>query len=208
MPHIKLPTGIPGIIGGLIYRPEVARPIAELSEIMLRGPNSLSPGERELIASYVSTRNECHFCQSSHRAAAAHHLDKNYDLVDAVRCDPESAPVSAKLKALLAIAGKVQVSGKEVTKDDVARARAEGATDMEIHDTVLIASMFCMANRYVDGLATFTPEDDKVYDRMGAMMANKGYSMPGKVELFLMSVFMRFKGDRNGARSRPAANAQ
>lgn len=201
MPHIKLPTGIPGIIGGLIYRPEVAGPIAELSEIMLRGPNTLTPGEREMIAAFVSTRNECHFCQSSHRAAAAHHLDKNYNLVDAVRCDPENAPVSAKLKALLGIAGKVQESGKSVTEADIARARAEGATDMEIHDTVLIASMFCMANRYVDGLATFTPESDTIYDRMGSMMANKGYAMPSKFELWLMSIVMRFKKDRNGARA-------
>ncbi|HVY95081.1 MAG TPA: peroxidase-related enzyme [Bryobacteraceae bacterium] len=205
MPHIKLPTGIPGIIGGLLYRPEVAGPIAELSELMLRGPNTLTPGERELIAAYVSTRNECHFCQSSHRAAAAHHLDQNYDLVDAVRCNPENAPVSPKLKALLAIAGKVQESGKNVTEADVARARAEGATDMEIHDTVLIAAMFAMANRYVDGLATFTPEDDRIYHRMGAMMANKGYAMPGKLQLWLMSIVMRFKKDRNAARSHSPA---
>ena len=207
MPHIKLPIGIPGIIGGLLYRPEVAGPIAELSEIMLRGPNTLTRGERELIATFVSTRNDCYFCQTSHRAAAAHHLEKNYDLVDSVRCDPESAPVSPKLKALLAIAGKVQESGKSVTEPDIARARAEGATDMEIHDTVLIASMFCMANRYVDGLATFTPEDDKIYDRMGAMMANKGYGMPGKLELWFMSFFLRFRKDRNGARAQAASNS-
>src|SRR5262245_3989620 len=204
MPHIKLPVGIPGIIGAMLLRPETAGPIAEISELMLRGPNSLTPGEREMIAAYVSTRNECHFCQSSHRAAAAHHLGRDYSLVDAVRCDPESAPVSPKLKALLAIAGKVQISGKSVTREDVARARAEGATDMEIHDVVLIASMFCMANRYVDGLATFTPDDAKVYDRMGAMMANKGYSMPGKLELWLMGIFMRFKRDRNASRARGA----
>lgn len=202
MPHIKLPAGIPGIIGGMLFRPEIAGPICELTEIVLRGPSTLTLGERELIATYVSTRNDCYFCQTSHRAAAAHHLDKNYELVDAVRCDPERAPVSPKLKALLAIAGKVQVSGKSVTEEDVVKARAEGATDLEIHDTVLIAAMFCMANRYVDGLAAFTPEDEKVYDRMGAMMASKGYTLPGKLELWFMSLFMRFKGDRNGARSR------
>jgi uncharacterized peroxidase-related enzyme len=203
VPHIKLPAGIPGIIGAMMYRPEVAGPITELTEIMLRGPNSLTRGDREMIAAYVSTRNECYFCQTSHRAAAAHHLDKNYSLVDAVCCDPENAPVSPKLKALLAIAGKVQVSGKSVTPEDVARARAEGATDMEIHDTVLIAAMFCMANRYVDGLAAFTPDDEKIYDRMGAMMAKRGYGMPRKLALRLMGIFMRFKGDRNGARSAP-----
>ena len=185
----------------MVFRPEIAEPICELTEILLRGPNTLTPAERELIATYVSTRNDCYFCQTSHRAAAAHHLDMNYELVDAVRCDPESAPVGAKLKALLAIAGKVQVSGKSVTEEDIARARAEGATDMEIHDTVLISAMFCMANRYVDGLAAFTPEDAKLYERMGSTMANKGYIIPGKLELWLMSLFMRFKADRNAARS-------
>ena len=201
MPHIKLPAGVPGILGGMIYRPEIAGPICELTEIVLRAPNTLTPGERELIASYVSTRNDCYFCQNSHRAAAANHLDGNYDLVDMVRCDPEQAPVSPKLKALLNIAGKVQVSGKNVTQEDVARARSEGATDLEIHDTVLIAAMFCMANRYVDGLASFTPEDQRVYDHMGSVMANKGYAMPGKLEVWFMKLFLRFKGDRNGARS-------
>jgi len=160
------------------------------------------------LATFVSAENECRYCQTIHGAIAAHHLGGNEDLVVQVKNDPQRAAISDKLKALLVIAGKTAESGKLVTAADVERARQHGATDVEIHDTVLIASRFCMANRYVDGLATFTPEDDKVYDRMGAMMANKGYSMPGKVELFLMSVFMRFKGDRNGARSRPAANAQ
>jgi uncharacterized peroxidase-related enzyme len=200
--HIKLPAGVPGIIGAILFRPEIAGPILDLTEIVMRGPNTLTQGEREMIAAYVSTRNDCHFCRSSHRAAAAHYLDNNYDLVDAVRCDPESAPVGPKLKALLAIAGKVQVSGKSVTVEDVARARAEGATDLEIHDTVLIAAMLSMANRYVDGLATFTPEDDKIYDRMGSTMAKNGYVMPGKPELWFMRLFLRFKKDRNRARSR------
>lgn len=154
-----------------------------------------------MIAAYVSTRNDCHFCRSSHRAAAAHYQDGNYDLVDAVRCDPESAPVSAKLKALLAIAGKTQISGKRVAAEDVERARAAGATDMEIHDTVLITAMLSMANRYVDGLATFTPEDPKIYERMGATMAKNGYVMPGKLELWFMRLFLRFKRDRNRARA-------
>ena len=130
-----------------------------------------------MIATYVSTRNDCYFCQTSHRAAAAHHLNGNYELVDQVRFDPASAPVSAKFKALLAIAARVQQGGKNVTSDDVARARQEGATDLEIHDVVLIAAAFCMYNRYVDGLATFTPTDPDLYDEMGERMAHEGYTV-------------------------------
>jgi uncharacterized peroxidase-related enzyme len=159
----------------MAYRPETARPLRELAEVLLRGPNTLTSGERETIAAFVSSRNDCHFCHASHRAAAAHHLDGDYGLVDAVTHDYLNAPISPKLKALLTIAGKVQQGGKQVTVDDVERARAEGATDREIHDAVLIAAAFCMYNRYVDGLATWTPTEHEAYDQMGRRMAHQGY---------------------------------
>ncbi len=175
MPHISLPEAFPGITGGFAFRPETAKPMRELAEALLRSPSSLTSGEREMIATFVSTLNDCYFCQSSHRAAAAHHLDRDYKLVDSVRFDYRNAPVSEKLKALLAIAAKVQIGGKSVTADDIDDARRQGATDIEIHDTVLIAAAFCMYNRYVDGLATFTPTDQNLYDAMGARMAHEGY---------------------------------
>ena len=100
-----------------------------------------------MIATYVSSQNDCKFCQFSHGAAAAEHLGGNYDLIDRLKLDYETAEVSDKMKALLAVAGKVQKGGKQVTSDDIARARRRGATDKEIHDTVLIAAAFSMYNR-------------------------------------------------------------
>jgi len=175
MPHISLPEGLPGITSGFAFRPETAKPMRELAEVLLRGGNTLSSAEREMIATLVSDRNDCHFCQASHRAAAAHHLGGNYEVVDAVKRDFHTAPVSPKLKALMAIAAKVQESGQQVATSDIERARAAGATDVEIHDAVLIAAAFCMFNRYVDGLATFTPRDEQAYDHMGRRMASEGY---------------------------------
>jgi uncharacterized peroxidase-related enzyme len=180
MPHIELPEGMPGIVSAFAFRPETATPMRALAEELLRGPNSLTSGERDIIATFVSTRNDCVFCQNSHRAAAAHHSGVTYEMVDAVRADYVSAPIGPKLKALLTIAGKVQESGRYVTAEDVAAARAEGATDREIHDTVLIAATFCMFNRYVDGLATVAPQDPDAYDEMGAQMASHGYVRPVK----------------------------
>jgi hypothetical protein len=75
----------------------------------------------------------------------------------------------------LGIAGKVQKGGKQVTESDVAAARKEGATDKEIHDTVLIAASFCMFNRYVDGLGTWFPEDAAWYRERGRIVAAGGY---------------------------------
>lgn len=175
MPHISLPEGLPGITSAFAYRPETAKPMRELAEVLLRGPNTLTSAERETIAAFVSARNDCHFCHASHRAAAAHHDGGDYAAVDAVTRDYQSAPVTPKLKALLRIAGQVQLGGRNVSAEDVAAARAEGATDTEIHDAVLIAAAFCMFNRYVDGLATFTPIGHEHYDAMGHRMAHEGY---------------------------------
>jgi uncharacterized peroxidase-related enzyme len=175
MPHIALPEGLPGITSGFAFRPETAKPMRELAEVLLRGASTLTSAEREMIATLVSDRNDCHFCQASHRAAAAHHSGGSYEVVDAVKRDFNSAPVSEKLKALMTIAAKVQESGRQVTAADVERARTAGATDIEIHDAVLIAAAFSMFNRYVDGLATFTPRDEHAYDQMGQRMAKEGY---------------------------------
>lgn len=176
MPHINLPEGLPGILGPMVFRPETARPLNELADALLRGPSTLTPGERELIATYVSARNDCFFCQTIHGAVAAHHLGQDQQFLVDVKADPDSAPISDKLKALLHIAGKVQAGGKNVTDADVAAAREHGATDLEIHDTVLIAAAFCMFNRYVDGLATWAPRELDGYWERASRLASIGYS--------------------------------
>jgi uncharacterized peroxidase-related enzyme len=178
MPHIALEQGVPGIVSAFAFRPETAKPMRALAETLLRGPSTLSSADRETIAAYVSSRNECRFCQLSHSAAAAEHLggsDAHYALIESVKADLDSASVTPKLKSLLRIAGKVQQGGKQVTSADIAAAREQGATDLEIHDTVLIAAAFCMYNRYVDGLATWQPEDPNSYRPMGKRMAHEGY---------------------------------
>ena len=177
MAHIPLPDGLPGIRGPMAFRPETAKPLNELANILLHGPHSLTPGERELIATFVSAENECRFCQTVHGAIAAHHLGGDEALVQQVKADPEAAAISPKLKALLVIAGKTAESGKLVTADDVARARQHGATDLEIHDTVLIAAFFCLCNRYVDGLATSMPESADYYRERAPLVAQFGYTM-------------------------------
>ncbi len=166
MAHIQVPEGVPGIRSLVMFRPESGKPLYELAQVLLRGGDStLSEAERELIAAYVSSRNECMFCMSSHAAASRYLFQDRKQVVDIVLEDYQSAEISDKLKSLLNIAGKVQISGKSVNENDVADARKHGATDREIHDTVLIAATFCMFNRYVDGLASFTPTDPKAYEK-------------------------------------------
>ena len=177
MAYIKLDNNAPGIRGLMLYRPETAEPLNQLAEVLLQGPSSLSKGERELIATYVSNLNECMFCASTHGAIAKHHLN-DADLVKQIIADPQNASISLKLKALLQIAGKVQQGGKNVTEQDIENARQANADDREIHDTVLIAAAFCMYNRYVDGLGTHAPDDENIYDQIGAYRAKAGYLAP------------------------------
>nr|WP_237554765.1 peroxidase-related enzyme [Streptomyces sp. SID4948] len=164
-------------MGLMTYRPETAKPLNALAEQLLRGEHSLTAGERELIAAYVSGLNECEFCCGSHSAFAAAQLDGGMHVVDQVRADVEHAPVTPKLRALLRIAGAVRDDGRKVTTELVDGARAEGATDVEIHDTVLIAAAFCMFNRYVDGLGTVAPSDPRHYGEAAHRIVSVGYGV-------------------------------
>jgi uncharacterized peroxidase-related enzyme len=178
VPHITLNSAEPGIRGLLRYRPETAGPLSELTETLLRGPSTLTRGERELIAAYVSALNGCRYCAWSHGACAAAQLPGGMALVEQVRADAGTAPVGAKLTALLAIGRAVADSGRAVTAGQAAAARAAGATDLEIHDTVLIAAVFCMFNRYVDGLATTAPDDPALYAAGAQRLIAHGYVAP------------------------------
>ena len=176
MAHIALNNDLPGIRGLMAYRPETAEPLNELVEMLLRNDdNTLSRGERELIGTYVSYLNDCFFCQNVHGSLAGHYLACDIQQIDAIKQDFQSAPLSDKMKALLSIAASVQKSGKQVTENQVEEARKSGATDIEIHDTVLIAAAFCMFNRYVDGLGTWAPTDRQFYVNRAPQRAEEGY---------------------------------
>ena len=127
MAHITLNSDEPGIRGLFRFRPQTARPLNELVEVLLREPNTLTRGERELIASYVSSLNQCKYCCSSHSAYAAAQLPEGMPLVRQVCTDVSNAPVSPKLRALLDIAAAVQKGGLSVTQELVDAARARGS---------------------------------------------------------------------------------
>jgi uncharacterized peroxidase-related enzyme len=175
MPHIDFENDLPGIRSAMAYSPKTAKPLSELAEILLRSDDGLTRAERELIATHVSYLNDCFYCHNSHGEIACIYLNGDRDLVEQVRKDYHKAGISEKLKALLNIAGKVQQSGKAVTEEDVEKASVSGATDKDIHDTVLIAAAFCMFNRYVDGLATTTPTDMSSYPLRAKQVAENGY---------------------------------
>jgi|SRR5450432_267352 uncharacterized peroxidase-related enzyme len=174
MPYIPLEEKLPGITGLLNYRKDTALPIRQLTQILLRGESTLTEGERELIATIVSYGNECSFCTAAHTAAADQLLGE-HSTSKKVKTDLPNAPVTEKMKALLTIARAVQVNGKNVTAEMIERAKNNSATDLEIHDTVLIAALFSLYNRYVDGLASVTPAEPAFYERLAGILVKNGY---------------------------------
>ena len=175
MPHINVDPNLPGIRSLMAFSPETATPMGKLANLMLRTNEGLSMAEREMIAAYVSYLNDCFFCQNVHGAMAGHYMQCDIQQIDAVKNDFTSTPLSDKMKALLSIAGSVQKSGNQVTAQQIEQAKNAGATDKEIHDTVLIAAAFCMYNRYVDGLATWAPHDRQFYVNRAPQRAEEGY---------------------------------
>ena len=176
MPHIEITSDLPGISGLLAQRPDTGAVLSQLAETLLRsGSSPLDPGERELIAAYVSHLNRTAFCAASHGAFAAAQLDGGAELVTAVLTDVDTAPVRPLIRALLRVAAETQAKAAPVSDEAIAAARAEGATDAHIHDTVLIAAAFAMFNRYVNGLATDLPSDPSFYDVAADLIVHHGY---------------------------------
>lgn len=175
MPYINVDENLPGIRSLMAFSPGTATPMGELANLLLRSDDGLSMADRELIATHVSYLNDCFYCQQSHGAIAVCYLNGNDELVEQVKKDYTHADIPEKLKALLAIAGSVQKGGRYVTPGQIEHAKNLGATDKDIHDTVLIAAAFCMFNRYVDGLAANTPTDLSTYPLRAKQIAEKGY---------------------------------
>jgi len=175
MPHINVDENLPGIRSLMAFSPGTATPMGDLANLLLRSDEGLSRADREMIAAHVSYLNDCFYCHQSHGAIAVCYLEGNDELVEQVKKDYTNADISDKLKSLLAIAGSVQKGGKYVTPEQIEQARALGASDKDIHDTVLIAAAFCMFNRYVDGLAANTPTDLSTYPLRAKQIAERGY---------------------------------
>ena len=178
MAYINLRPDLFGITSLLDFRKETAAPLCRLTQVLLRGESSLTEAEREMIAAYVSSLNECVFCSSAHTATTCALPGGKESGIQPMASDLTELVVSDKMKSLLQIAAKVQQNGNRVTKEDIDVAKTSGATDLEIHDTVLISALFCLYNRYVDGLATSTPKDPAYYESLGKRLTARGYLMP------------------------------
>lgn len=191
MSFINLKEKLPGIVGLIFYKRSTAKGTGNLGQAALRGPSPLTVAERELIAAYVSSLNECNFCADSHGAVVTELLKDNGNTVSCAINNTVTTSISPMMRALLNIARKVQQSGRAVTLEDLQAARDLGASDEAIHDTVYVAAAFCFFNRYVDGLKTVPMRTKEDYVEPARMLIKFGYRPPNFIGRYFMKKMMR-----------------
>ena len=173
----------PGIRAAIGLTPALGAHLLGLADALLVDDfpgATISRGEREMLAEAVSAANDCFFCMDSHGAHAAAALEKDgatdmLPLVEEIKIG-SIEKFSPKMRALIQIARTVGRAARELTADDVARAKAAGASDGDVQLAVLIAAGFSMYNRMVDGLRARTPADLDVYRTRAVQIAEHGYS--------------------------------
>jgi uncharacterized peroxidase-related enzyme len=175
MAYITLPVDVPGIRGPMSFRPDAAKHLLGLAETILRQPASLDQGDRETIAAWTSHLNGCNFCMKSHAAAARAWLGAERSVaLDRLLESEDLSGFGPGMRALLELSRALQGCVLGVRPEHVDKARAAGASDHDIHDTVLITAAFCMYNRYVEGLGT-READESAYEPMGRRLRDQGY---------------------------------
>ncbi len=174
---------VPGILAAMRLTPELETHLRGLADALLVHDfpgATIARAERELIATAVSAGNDCFYCMDSHGAFASELLRRDgaagvAELVDGVKSGG-SAGLSPKLAALVEIARGVRRDPRAVSRSDVERALAAGASDADTQLAVLIAAGFCMYNRMVDGLRAPTPPSAEAYRERAGQIAEHGYS--------------------------------
>jgi uncharacterized peroxidase-related enzyme len=164
----------PQIMHLFAFKHEMTQHLRRLTQAVMRGPSPLTPAFRELIAAFVSTRNECRFCSGSHVAVAAK-LYENRPLVEAVVADYRGAPLQEPEKMLLAYLEKLTLAPSTTNAQDVRQLRGAGWSDEAIYDAVTVCAMFNFYNRWVEGSGVHDMPREG-YDASGERLARQGYA--------------------------------
>lgn len=175
MAHISLDPNLPGMRSLLAFRPAIAPSLLGLMQTIMRSNIGLSIGERELIATYVSKLNNCSQCFQIHGEVAKCFFIDQPTLINEILEDSNLSTITERQNVILNIAKNVQRGGLFVTAKQIEEAKLKGISELEIHDIVLIASLFCFFNKYSDGLGLTSNDTPETLSKRGQIMAEFGY---------------------------------
>lgn len=157
MPYLPSLPGDARVMDVMKAYPESSAPLIDYQQVVLRGPSELTPGERELIAAYVSGVNACHYCHGVHGAVAAK-FGIEEGVLAALLADVGSAPVRDALKPIFRYVRKLTETPSRMTKSDADAVLAAGWAEKTLFDATSVCALFNLMNRLVEG-AGLTGDD-------------------------------------------------
>lgn len=152
--------------------PELARPLSEFTEVLMRGTSPFTEAQRELIAAVTSATNQCRFCYGTHKATAENFgIDEK--VFEQIQNDVATADIEAEIKPVLAYVQKLTLTPTRITQADVDAIFDAGWNDQAFHHAVSICGLFNYYNRILEGYGITM--DQAFYDEAGGRLAQLGY---------------------------------
>lgn len=153
--------------------PEAGVALLEMHEAIMRAPSALTPGQRELIAAYVSGLNGCQYCHGVHAETAKAYEDIPRAAVDRMLADLETAGFDDRIKPILRLARKLTQAPAEVSEADTRAVLEAGWGEKALHDAIMVVCCFNFMNRLLEGHGVHGYE--ALFKERGPMLKKYGY---------------------------------
>jgi len=152
--------------------PQTFRHWLHVEEAIMRGPSAFTPGERELMAAYVSRLNSCSYCASSHSEAAVM-LGVDPVALNGLTADVDTAPIDKRFKPIFKFLNKLTLTPYRMTQADADAVYAEGWDEQTLHDVIMVCCCFSFMNRLADGHGLAS--DPALFQARAARHVQEGY---------------------------------
>jgi uncharacterized peroxidase-related enzyme len=170
----KAGQAVPEIMHLFRFKKRATDHLVRFTEEVMRGPSPLSPGMRELIGAFTSSRNQCSFCSCAHAPVAAQLLGK--ELVDEVLRDFEASRLDLPHKQLFRFLANLAENSASVTASDINTLKQVGWSEEAIYDALTVAAMFKFYNTWNNG-AGVQQMSSTDYLHSGSRLITMGYCM-------------------------------
>ena len=141
---------VPGILQCFATHPPLLEHMMGLARTMLFTEGALGRKNKELLATFVSSRNQCAYCADSHGSSLLVNGGSPDLLSAALTCDLHSTSIDAHQAALLHFVQKVTDDSQHINPADIETLRAHHFTDLQIAETIHLAALFACFNRVVN----------------------------------------------------------
>jgi uncharacterized peroxidase-related enzyme len=141
---------VPGILTCFATHPPLLEHMLGLAQSMLFTDGALDRANKEMLATFVSSRNRCEYCADSHGHSLRMSGGSTGMLAAAITCDVHSELIDSAQSALLVFVQKVTDDSQSITPVDIQALRTAGWSDLQIAEAIHLAALFACFNRVVN----------------------------------------------------------